>query len=59
MVRRRRAARATLLREKPRNIKCAAVMAELALIHNSPRLTGRIKHILFARGAHQLEALGQ
>lgn len=59
MVRQRRRARANLLREKPRNIKAAAVMAELALIHDNPRLNGIAKHALFARGAHQLEALGQ
>jgi hypothetical protein len=32
----------------------AAILAELALIAKSSRLTGDTKHILFGRGAHQL-----
>lgn len=59
MVRSRRRARANLLREKPHNIKCATVMAELALIHDASRLNGATKHVLFVRGAHQLKVLGQ
>ena len=59
MVRRRRTARAALLRQRPRNIKCAAIFAELALIHDNSGLHGATKHELFARGAKQLETLGQ
>jgi hypothetical protein len=32
-------------------------MAELHLIHDSPRLRGDTKHMLFMRGAHQLSEL--
>jgi hypothetical protein len=56
-VRRRRTARATLLRHPPKHKDRAlliAVMSELALIAANPRLTGSMKHELFERGAEQL-----
>ncbi len=56
-ARRQRAARVALLRNPPQvkdRALGAAVLAELALIHNNPRLTGATKHALFVRGAAQL-----
>jgi hypothetical protein len=57
-----RARRLALLRNppavKPENRKLRIViMAELALIHNNPRLIGAKKHELFMRGAKQLSEL--
>ena len=57
-----RARRLALLRNppsvKPENRPLrAAIMAELALIHNNPRLAGDKKHALFERGAKQLSEL--
>jgi hypothetical protein len=62
-VRRRRALRANLLRNPPkfRNHESVAlagrIMAELHLIHDSSRLRGDTKHMLFMRGAKQLAEL--
>jgi hypothetical protein len=54
-VRRRRAMRRTLLRNhKPRSYLEAKILAELALIAASPRLTGDTKQALFERGARQM-----
>jgi hypothetical protein len=56
-ARRQRARRLALLRNPPRvkdRALGAAIMAELSLIHNNPRLTGETKHKLFERGAKQL-----
>lgn len=52
-VRRQRAMRRNLLRNPPHKAH-PAIMAELALIHASPRLTGAVKQMLFERGAKQL-----
>lgn len=57
-----RARRLALLRNPPEVKKenrplRAAIMAELALIHDSPRLAGDKKHELFERGAKQLSEL--
>ena len=62
-VRRRRALRANLLRNPPRFrdpksvVLAGRIMAELHLIHDSPRHRGDTKHMLFMRGAHQLSEL--
>jgi hypothetical protein len=56
-ARRQRARRLALLRNPPRvknRTLGIAIMSELALIHNNPRLTGETKHMLFERGAKQL-----
>jgi len=55
-VRQRRAMRRNLLRNPPHKAR-PEVMAELALIHDNPRLTGAKKHELFMRGAKQLSEL--
>jgi hypothetical protein len=61
-ARMQRARRLVLLRNPP-SVKAdnrplrAAIMAELALIHNNPRLAGNKKHELFLRGAKQLSEL--
>jgi hypothetical protein len=60
MTRQRRAMRAALLRNPPRlhgNLEASAIMAELALIHRNPRLSGVVKQKLFERGAYQLSRL--
>jgi hypothetical protein len=57
------AARANLLRNPPKFKSRAAafaagiIMAELALIHKSSRMTGETKESLFCRGANQLSKL--
>lgn len=58
-VRRRRTARANLLRNPPplKSPEAVAVMSELALIRANSRLSGSIKHMLFERGATQLNKL--
>jgi hypothetical protein len=54
-VRRNRAARRNLLRNhRPRTYEDAVVLAELALIAASSRLTGDMKQRLFTRGAWQM-----
>ena len=55
----RRKARLALLRNPPRKKDYAAmiILAELALIHDNPRLSGDTKHELFMRGAKQLSEL--
>jgi hypothetical protein len=48
------------LRNPPRKVNrhaAGAILAELALIHDNPRLTGDKKHELFIRGAKQLAEL--
>jgi len=61
MIRVRRRRRHNLLRTKLQirgdRLAASAVLAELALIHKSPRLTGNTKHVLFMRGAAQLKGL--
>lgn len=59
LIRQRRAARRNLLRNPPlmKNIALRiAIMAEITLIAKSSRLTGTLKHKLFARGAAQMAA---
>ena len=58
-VRRRRTARANLLRNPPpiKTGEAVAIISELALIHVNPRLSGSVKHMLFERGATQLSKL--
>jgi hypothetical protein len=61
--RQRRRAQHNLLRNPPRfrtaasHFKAAIILAELALIHKSPRLSGETKQKLFERGAKQLSEL--
>jgi hypothetical protein len=63
LTKQRRVMRAALLRNPPRfrtaasHFKAAIILAELALIHNSSRLNGAMKHELFSRGAKQLGEL--
>jgi len=62
-VRLRRTLRANLLRNPPRfasihsRATADCIMAELHLIHDSSRLRGDTKHMLFTRGATQLAGL--
>ena len=64
-VRRRRTLRANLFRNPPRfasvqsKAMAGRIMAELHLIHDSSRLRGDTKHMLFMRGAKQLSELPQ
>jgi hypothetical protein len=59
----RREYRAALLNNPPRfrTARChrmaALILAEMALIHKSSRLTGETKHQLFLRGCKQLNEL--
>lgn len=60
LTKQRRVARLALLRNPPvKQDRYAAgvILAELALIHNNPRLSGDKKHELFTRGAKQLAEL--
>ncbi len=59
-AREQRARRLALLRNPPRKQNrhaAGVILAELALIHDNPRLTGDTKHKLFVRGAKQLAEL--
>lgn len=60
LTKQRQRARVALLHNPPRKrdrFGAAVILAELALIHNNPRLTGAQKHELFTRGAKQLSEL--
>jgi hypothetical protein len=57
MRKQRSARRVALLRTKPRSRAEAVILAELALIHKSSRLSADTKHELFVRGAKQLSEL--
>jgi hypothetical protein len=60
IVRQRRTYRANLLRNPPHAMNrfaAGAILAELALIHDNPHLSGDKKHQLFVRGVKQLTEL--